>query len=66
MDEWKSELARRKRTKEWKTDVDGDIYDPWGGHAIHHSIAWVVKGIRYDRAAAVTISIQQAGFFLYK
>jgi hypothetical protein len=61
--EWKDKLSFLRRNREWRTDTEGDKFDPWGAQAIHNSIARVLKGIRYDKVIPITISIHQAGFF---
>ncbi|CAM6129050.1 unnamed protein product [Calypogeia fissa] len=60
---WKSDLLTLKRNNAWRISHRVDSIDPWGSDPVHHSIARVMQGLRYNPEAVVTLNLKQAGFF---
>lgn len=62
----KEKLEAARRGERWRIAYDADNHaDPFGSDAVHGALAKTFYGSTYQANAAVSITLEQAGFFLY-
>ena len=62
----KERLEAARRGERWRIGYGNDGHaDPFGSDAVHRALAKTFYGAAYSADVAVTITLEQAGFFLH-